>query len=92
MNQETFNARLHELLQNERLDEAKGGLITKVDDDTFNYSLHGDPEAEGEDFLGVYSSATPEVKWRVMFHGGEEARIAYRQFTQNPENGDLMPA
>jgi len=92
MNQNSFNACLHALLSNERLDEAKGGLITKVDDDIFNYSLLGDPEAEGEDFLGVYLSATPEVKWRVMFHGGEEARIAYRQFTQNPENGDLMPA
>lgn len=92
MNQDAFNACLHGLLLNERLDAAKGGLISKVDDDIFNYSLHGDPEAEGEDFLGVYPSATSEVKWRVMFHGGEEARIAYRQFTQNPENGDLIPA
>jgi hypothetical protein len=92
VNQNIFSACLHALLLGERLDEAKGGLITKVDDDTFNYSLHGDPEAEGEDFLGVYLSATPEVKWRVMFHGGEEARNAYRQFTRNPENGDLIAA
>lgn len=72
----------------ERFDKAHGGLITK-DNNTFNYNLHDETEAEGEPFLGIYPSATPDVDLRVMFHGGAEAETAYRAFTANPDNGFL---
>ncbi len=88
---ETFEECARALLQDDKLDEAKGGVISK-NGVRFDYTLHGQPEAEGEPFVGVYPSATPEVKWRVMFHGGQEAEEAYREFTLNPENGQLCPA
>ncbi|HZE69876.1 MAG TPA: hypothetical protein VE135_10165 [Pyrinomonadaceae bacterium] len=86
---ETFDECVRALLEDDKLDDAKGGLITKQNG-RFDYSLHGQPEAEGEPFLGIYPSATPEVKWRVMFHGGQEAEAAYRAFTANAENGVLV--
>jgi len=42
------------LFQDDKLDEAKGGLIIK-DDNKFDYALHDQPEGEGEPFLGVVS-------------------------------------
>ena len=88
---DTFDECTRALLEDDKLDEAKGGLITK-DNGGFNYSLHNQPEAEGESFVGIYPSATPEVKWRAMFYGGEEAAAAYRAFVASPENGDLYQA
>lgn len=73
------------------LNECKGGLITRSNN-RFYYAVPGQPEPEGELFLGVYPSATPEVDWRVMFLGGPEAEAAYREYTSNPENGDLLRA
>jgi hypothetical protein len=80
---ETFEECLRALLN-----QGQGGLITK-DNNRFNYALPGQPEPEGDLYLGIYPSATPDVDWRVMFHGGPEAEAAYREFTANPENGDL---
>lgn len=86
---DNFDEALHALLQDNALDEAKGGLITK-NNDQFDYSLHNQPEPEeGDPFLGVYPSATPEVDWRVFFHGGQEAETAYHNFITNPDNGHL---
>ena len=84
---ETFESCARALLQDEQRDAAKGGVIFK-NNNRFDYTLNNQPEPdEGEPFLGVYPSATPDVTWRVMFHGGQEAEAAYREFTANPENG-----
>lgn len=84
-----FDEALHALLQDNALNEAKGGLITKTNNQ-FDYNLLNQPEPkEGDPFLGVYPSATPEVDWRVFFHGGQEAETAYHNFITNPENGHL---
>lgn len=88
---ETFDDGARALLEDDNLDSAKGGLITK-EKGGYNYSLHGQPEPEGEPFVGIYPSATPEAKWRAMFHGGPEAEAAYRNFVSNPENGELYEA
>ncbi len=88
---ETFDECARALLQDDRLDEAKGGVISKTNNG-FDYTLNDQPESEADPFLGVYPSATPEVKWRVMFHGGQEAETAYRGFTSDPNNGLLYPA
>lgn len=81
---ETFEECLRALL-----DESKGGLITRSNN-RFHYAVPGQPEPEGDVFLGIYPSATPDVDWRVMFHGGQEAEAAYREYISNPENGDLL--
>ncbi|HKB66792.1 MAG TPA: hypothetical protein VKC61_13130 [Pyrinomonadaceae bacterium] len=86
----TFTDCFRALLEDDNLDAAKGGLVSKLKGQ-FIYSLHGEPEGEGEPFLGVYPSATPEVKWRVMYHD-REAEGAYREFTSNPDNGELIAA
>ena len=81
----TFEECLRGLLNNNRLVEAKGGLITR-NDNRYNYALHGQPEPEGDLYFGLYPSATPDVDWRTMFHGGAEAEAAYREYTADPEN------
>lgn len=73
------------------LNEGQGGLIVRSNN-TFSYEALDQPEPEGEIFLGIYPSATPEVDWRVIYHGGLEAEAAYREYTSNPENGDLLRA
>jgi hypothetical protein len=86
---ETFEQCARALLNNKQLDEAKGGLIT-INNNRFDYSLHGQPEQEGDPFLGIYPSATPEAKWRVVHHKVPESEDAYRAFTANPENGEFI--
>jgi hypothetical protein len=76
------------------LNENKGGVIVK-DGNRFSYTVTGQPEPEGTLFLGIHESATREIDgidWRVMYYGGDEARAAYREFTLNPENGQLVDA
>jgi hypothetical protein len=86
---ETFEECARVLLHDDKLDEAKGSLLTK-NNSRFDYALHGQPEAEGEAFVGIYPPATPDVKWRVMYYGGQETEMAYREFASNPENGFLI--
>ena len=87
----TFEECFRTLLEDDKLDEAKGGVISKINNG-FDYTLNDQPESEGDPFLGIYPSATPDVKWRVIFHGGQEAEAAYRAFVSNPDNGWLHPA
>lgn len=86
---ETFEQCARALLNNEQLDQAKGGLII-INNNRFDYSLHGQPEREGDPFLSIYPSATPEAKWRVVHHKVPESEDAYRAFTENPENGEFI--
>jgi len=85
---DSFDARLRALLEDDGLDDAHGGGIAKHGD-RFSYRLYDQPEpADGEAFLDLPRSSTPEVKWRAWMVT-DEAREAYRAFVTNPDNGVL---
>jgi hypothetical protein len=76
------------------LNENKGGVIVK-NENRFSCAVTGQPEPEGTLFMGIHESATRDIDgidWRVMYYGGDEARAAYREFTLNPEHGQLVEA
>jgi len=86
---ESFDECLRALLLDNNKDKANGGLVTKYDEG-FNYNLNNRPVPEdGEPFLGIYRSSDPTRDWTAFFHGGDAARLAYRQYVSNPENGSL---
>jgi hypothetical protein len=77
------------LLSNDRLDGAKGGLISKYETG-FDCNLNNeDSPEEGIAFVGYYPSSAPEVKWQTMFHGCQEAEDLHHAFVSNPNFGVL---
>ncbi|MCU1268268.1 MAG: hypothetical protein JWM21_4586 [Acidobacteria bacterium] len=74
-------------MSDDGLDEAQGGLISKVESG-YEYSLDGQPEPEGEPYLGVYPS-WPERKWKVFYHH-RDAEYAYRNFIEKHESAIWM--
>ena len=86
---ETYDDCASALLGDDRLDDAKGGVISRYENG-FDYNLNNEQEPdEGDAFVGIYPSATPDVKWRAMFHGGLEAERLHHAFVSNPEYGYL---
>lgn len=88
----TFEEAMRSLLSDADLDAARGGVIIKHDDGQFTYRLHGQPDDEqGELFLEINPSSTPEVTWRYITLS-REAQEAYQAFISNPENGEVTYA
>jgi hypothetical protein len=85
----TFEEAMRSLLSDAALDAASGGVIIKHNDGHFAYRLHGQPDDEqGELFLELNRSSTPEVRWRYIALS-KEAQEAYNAFISNSENGEV---
>ncbi|MDQ2973961.1 MAG: hypothetical protein M3R69_00960 [Acidobacteriota bacterium] len=82
---ESFEECFRALLEDEGLDNAQGGQVIKQDRG-FDYKLHHQPEVEGDIFLELNPSSTPEVKWRVL-RTTREADEAYQAFISDQQNG-----
>jgi hypothetical protein len=85
---ESFADCLEGLMFDDGLDAAQGGLISKVESG-YEYSLDGQPEPEGEPYLGVYPSFTPEKKWKAHYHH-RDAEYAYLNFIETHGPGDAL--
>ena len=81
---ESFADCLKGLMFDDGLDDAQGGLISKVERG-YEYSLDGQPEPEGEPYLGVYPSF-PKKEWKTHYHH-PDAEHAYRNFVET--NGPI---
>jgi hypothetical protein len=76
------------LMFDDGLDDAQGGLISKVEGG-YQYSLDGQPEPEGEPYLGVYPGPPPEKKWKAFYHH-QNAEYAYLHFIEVHGHGDAL--
>ncbi len=85
---ESFADCLKGLMFDDGLADAQGGLISKLESG-YEYNLDGQPEPEGEPYLGVYPSSTPEQKWKVFYHH-PNAEHSYRHFIETQEPSVLL--
>jgi hypothetical protein len=85
----TFDDCLDALLSDQLLHSAKGGSITKHDDE-FQYRLYGSPEAVGGTmFFDLPPSAEEGIDW-VAWPVTDEARAAYEAFKNDNKHGKIV--
>jgi hypothetical protein len=84
----SFDECLRALLNDNGLEEARGGQMTKQGEQ-FNYRLFNQPEIEGDLFFDLYSSTDPNIDW-VRWPVTDEADAALNAFMSDPRNGQLF--
>ena len=81
MTYESFADCIEALMAQCGLREPMGGLVVKTDGG-YAFSLHGQPQPEGEPFVEVNPSIVPGETWRASFLNWPEAEEGYQAFVR----------